>query len=229
MYCRKCGKEILDDSNFCNFCGTRVQLQTEEQGERALLPLEHTTITIKDCGTLDDFVLNAEILPISDVKQIRPWVRFCARMIDIIVVSIFVGLLVGIFIPHGLGWQLFAIVLRIISTILLEALLLSTWGMTLGKSLLQVYVRDTQGRKLTFSRAVKRCISALAWGLGFGIPIASLIFAYMSYDQIQEKGVAKWDIEGGSLVSHKKIGIPRIVVVVSLFIGLIWLVMGKIA
>jgi len=229
MYCRQCGKEILDDSNFCNFCGTRVQLQKQEQeqeqeqGKKPLLTLEHTLKTIKDRFTLDDSVLNTELLSISDVKQIHPWVRFWARMIDITVVSISVGLFVGLFIPHGLGWELFSIVIKIISAILLEAFLLSTWGMTLGKSLLQVYVRDPQGRKLNFSRSIKRCISAWAWGLGFGIPIASLIFAYMSYEHIQETGVAKWDIEGGSLVSHKKIGIPRIAVVVSLFIGLIWL------
>ena len=95
--------------------------------------------------------------------------------------------------------------------------------MTFGKSLLQVCVRDTQGRKLNFSQAIKRCVSAYAWGLGFGLPIVSLIFAYRSYDHIQETGVTKWDLEGGSIVRYNKIGIPRIAVVVSLFLGLIWL------
>ena len=224
MYCSKCGKQVSVESNFCNFCGARVQFPKEDQGEQAPFTLEHTLKTIKDRFPLDDSVLNTEILPIpiSDVKQIRPWVRFWARMIDITVVSIFVGLLVGIFLPHGLGWELFSIFIRIISAILLEAFLLSTWGMTLGKSLLQVYVRDLQGRKLNFSRAIRRCMFAWTWGLGFGIPIASLILAYMSYENIRETGVAKWDIEAGSLVVHKKIGILRIAVVMLFFIGLIW-------
>ncbi|MDR3667073.1 MAG: RDD family protein [Ignavibacteriaceae bacterium] len=200
-----------------------VELKKREQGEKPLLILEqHTLKTIKDRFSLDEPVLDTEWHPISDVKQSRPWVRFWARMIDIIVVSIFVSLFVGLFIPHGLGWELFSIFIRIISAILLEGYLLSTWGMTLGKSLLQVYVRDSQGRKLRFSQAIKRCISAWAWGLGFGIPIVSLIFAYLSYEHLQETGVAKWDSEGGSLVSHNKIGIPRLAVVVCLFIGLIW-------
>jgi len=104
MYCRKCGKV----SNFCNFCGTKVQLQKEDESEKASLTLVHILKTIKDRFPLDDSVLNTELLPISDVKQIRPWVRFWARMIDITVVSIFVGLFVGIFIPHGLDWELFS-------------------------------------------------------------------------------------------------------------------------
>jgi len=223
MYCSKCGKQISDESNFCNFCGASVQLRKDEKSEKASFALKHTLKTIKDRFPLDEPVINTDLHPISDAKQSRPWVRFWARMIDITVVSIFVGLLVGIFIPHGLDWELFSIFIRIISAILLEAFLLSTWGMTLGKSLLQVYVRDSQGRKLSFSQAMKRCISAWAWGLGFGIPIASLIFALLSYDRIRQTGVAKWDIESGSRVSHKKIGIPRIAVVVSLFIGLTWL------
>lgn len=223
MYCTKCGKQISVESNFCSFCGARVQLPKEDQSEKTSFALEHTLTTIKVRFPLDESVLNTELLPTSDVKQIRPWVRFWARLIDITVVSIFVGLLVGILIPHGLDWELFSIFIRIISAILLEAFLLSTWGMTLGKSLLQVYVRDTQGRKLNFSQAIKRCISAWTWGLGFGIPVVSLILAYMSYERIQETGVARWDIEADSLVSHKRIGFPRIAAVVALFTGLIWL------
>jgi hypothetical protein len=224
MYCKKCGIKISGDLNFCNFCGTRIPLQKEVQDENASLLLkQHNLKNIRPRFTLVGSALNAELLPISDVKQVRPWVRFWARMIDIIIVSIFGGLLVGIFIPRVLGWELFFTFITIISTILVEALLLSTWGMTPGKSLLQVYVRDPQGRKLHFSQAIKRCISVWTWGLGFGIPILSLIFLLLSYEHIQETAVAKWDIEGVSLVSHKEISIPKIGVVVSLFVGLIHL------
>ena len=62
MYCRKCGKEILADSNFCNFCGTKVQLQKEDQSEKASLTLVYILKTIKDKFPLDS-VLNTELLP----------------------------------------------------------------------------------------------------------------------------------------------------------------------
>jgi len=223
MYCSQCGEEISDESKFCNYCGIKVRLLKNGHHKKPSIILKDTPKTIKENNILEDTLLTTELLTISDVKQIRPWVRFWARMLDIYVVSIFVGLFVGIFIPHGLGWELVSILIRIISAILLEGILLSTWGMTIGKSLLQVYVRDPQGKKLNFSRAIKRCISAWAWGLGFGIPIASLILPYLAYERILETGVVRWDTEGNCLVSYKKIGIPRITVVVSLFIGLIWL------
>ena len=30
MYCNKCGKQIPDDSVFCNYCGVKVEIQSED-------------------------------------------------------------------------------------------------------------------------------------------------------------------------------------------------------
>lgn len=30
MFCNKCGKQIVDDSNFCNFCGAKVEILPQE-------------------------------------------------------------------------------------------------------------------------------------------------------------------------------------------------------
>lgn len=171
---------------------------------------------------IDNSVLAKE-LPISDVKQIRPWVRYWARLIDINIGSSLVGLFC-MFIPQVLKLGILTTAFISISfTIFLEALLLSTWGMTPGKSLFQVFVRNSEGGKLTFFQAVKRCISVWGWGLGFGIPVVSLILLGMSYQYIEENGVAKWDISSETHVSHRKIGIPRIVFIVVLSMGFLWL------
>ncbi|OLN27513.1 DnaJ domain-containing protein [Desulfosporosinus metallidurans] len=162
-----------------------------------------------------------------EVKQIRPWVRFWARLVDIYSGNALAGILIGIFIPQVLDQKIvgisFANIIGIPFTILLEGLLLSTWGMTLGKSLFQVFVRDSQGEKLSFLQAIKRSTSAWAWGLGFGVPFASFLLAGMSYQHIKETGVAKWDMDGNSFVSHRKIGIPRIAFIAVFFIGFLWL------
>ena len=31
MYCRKCGKWIPDDSNYCNYCGNKITLDKKEK------------------------------------------------------------------------------------------------------------------------------------------------------------------------------------------------------
>ena len=40
MYCRRCGKEIPDDSLVCPYCGTRVVLDTNDA------PLQNNTMAI---------------------------------------------------------------------------------------------------------------------------------------------------------------------------------------
>ena len=37
MYCRKCGKQIADDSSFCSFCGTEVYPIGKEDGKHLTL------------------------------------------------------------------------------------------------------------------------------------------------------------------------------------------------
>jgi uncharacterized membrane protein YvbJ len=33
MFCNKCGKEIPDNSSFCNFCGQKIELLNKEKKE----------------------------------------------------------------------------------------------------------------------------------------------------------------------------------------------------
>ena len=30
MYCNKCGKQLVDDSIFCNYCGVKIEIQNED-------------------------------------------------------------------------------------------------------------------------------------------------------------------------------------------------------
>ena len=39
MYCRKCGKWIPDDSNYCNYCGNKITLDKKEKRAVWLLVL----------------------------------------------------------------------------------------------------------------------------------------------------------------------------------------------
>ena len=39
MYCRKCGKSVPDDSNYCNYCGAEIETEETTKKSRFLAPL----------------------------------------------------------------------------------------------------------------------------------------------------------------------------------------------
>ena len=81
---------------------------------------------------------------IADVlkPQIRPWVRYAARMIDVMFWAFPAGMLIGVFAPHllsdepgsdyALGW------LVVVMWVFVEPLCLSVFGTTPGKWLLRI-------------------------------------------------------------------------------------------
>ena len=61
MFCTKCGKEIDDSAKFCKYCGSPVEVVTEE-------PLE----TSSDVGTAEDAEAFEE--PVFQPKNRKRWV-----------------------------------------------------------------------------------------------------------------------------------------------------------
>lgn len=54
--------------------------------------------------------------------------------------------------------------------------------------------------------------------MGIGFPIATLITLLIAYKKLTEEGITTWDRKGGFVVSHKKIGALRTIVMIFLFI-----------
>ena len=44
MYCNKCGKQLADDSIFCNYCGVKIEIQNED-----VVPKTQDDIIISAC------------------------------------------------------------------------------------------------------------------------------------------------------------------------------------
>ena len=68
MYCPNCGREIEENSKFCSICGSNLSSSTKP----------------------------AQDLSTESIPQIRPWVRFFARFIDIGIVSLLLMVVLGI-------------------------------------------------------------------------------------------------------------------------------------
>ena len=157
---------------------------------------------------------------VGSASQIRPWVRHWARSIDLCLAGLVCGLIWETIGPPVNTKYVIACILPAFLWVPVEAVLLSTWGTTLGKWLLRTTVLDSTGNKLTFSAALSRSLYVWAWGLGIGFPYATLVAELFAYLDLQNKGVTRWDREGGFRISHGIIGLHRGVVTIILFICL---------
>jgi len=160
------------------------------------------------------------------VAQVRPWVRYWARMFDIYLAAIAGGIVVGILNPdafNGQGsGQLFGL-LGIFAWVFIESLLLSTTGTTPGKWLFKTRLIPPSGEKPDYSTALSRSFKVWWRGLGIGFPLASLITLLVAHGKLTKNGTTTWDEEDGFSVAHERIGPLRVIVAVIFFIGFLLL------
>jgi len=153
-------------------------------------------------------------------RQIRPWVRYFARILDIFFFSVLVGFMLGMFVPSVLDIPSALLGMAILFIwIFQESILLANCGTTPGKWLFKMKVRNSKGQKLTFSEALNRSFSVWLKGMGAGVPIISLITLLTSRSKLKRDAITAWDEEGGFVVTHGKIGALRSVVIVVLLLG----------
>ncbi len=158
------------------------------------------------------------------VSQVRPWVRYLARIVDIWIFSVLVGFTAGIFAPLILNVPEAVLTMGILFVwVFQESILLANCGTTPGKWLFKIKVRDSRGRNLSFSDALNRSFSVLFKGMGAGIPVISLISLLSSKSKLKKDGITTWDEDGGHVVTHEKIGAARsivIAVIILIFLSL---------
>ena len=90
--------------------------------------------------------------------------------------------------------------LMLMVVLLLEPLLLTLFGTTPGKWLTGVHVMHKDGRKLTYTEALKRTWGVLLYGLGLGVPVIELIFQYQGLNTVYSGNPTKWDQQAESEV-----------------------------
>ena len=149
----------------------------------------------------------------SNVSQIRPLVRFAARMIDINVFMMFVGFFIGVFQGQS---NAVIIILALFILNFSEAYLISTCSTTFGKWLCGTYVYDSDGSRLAYSKALKRSFLVYVSSCGLYLPIISLATMGSEFVMLRKKGKTYVDDKGDFLVKHRKIGAIKTLFIVSL-------------
>lgn len=162
--------------------------------------------------------------PLTDydrsLSQVRPWIRYWARMFDLC----FFGFLMGIALVFIHPRFVFRINFNIIGIvelflwIFVETTLLTLWGNTPGKKLFKIKVRKSTGGQFNYFGILSRSFNVWIRGLALGIPLASLITLILSYNKLKNEGITSWDRDGGFVVEHGKIGALRGTIGILLFV-----------
>ncbi len=142
----------------------------------------------------------------------HPWRRFFARHVDSIIYLICAApaILIVAFLTAIIGpklaepdfvGQLICIAVFVPVALLIETILLATWGTTPGKRLFGLKVHASNGDKLNFQQALVRCLwfYGLIYIIGF-IPIVAIIIIYIQYRKLRHSGYTSWDRQNKTIV-----------------------------
>jgi uncharacterized RDD family membrane protein YckC len=156
----------------------------------------------------------------TDVSP-HPWRRFGARLLDIQVMGTFMTFLAGVglyAVSPGLFAGVFGrsnqlldrLLMAWILTVLVipaNALTIGLAGSSIGKWLFGIRVVRKDGRRLGVLRAFMRELRVLFMGLGFNLPLISLVTMGMSYGKLEDRRATSWDLAQRNLVLHRPRGI----------------------
>lgn len=204
-FCTGCGKSLMGTMRICPYCGGK---SFSNSPPSIPLPTQRQNVT-------------ASAAPPLTGAQVRPWVRYWARTLDICLMTIPIGFLLGIFAPLFVMQKSNDALLGIVALFLyvfVEALLLSSFGTTPGKWLFKIQLAHASGNPISYSQALTRAIKVWWRGLGIGFPIVGLITNVVAYERLKRYGITSWDREGNFVVAHEKIGTARILVAIAFFI-----------
>lgn len=212
----------------------RQELEKIEEGIKYTLEVGETKgqplFQIESKVTIDKIVDRGkqikEELQYSHISGVRPWIRYWARAIDMLLWTFFIWIIELAFIPYqtilwinSLAWGMVSTFIAFFLWSFLEALFLSRWGFTPGKWILCTEVTDVSGYKLTYKAAFKRVWNVFVYGEAFQVPILSVITNILCFNRLKEQGKTKWDQEGSIRVMHRRIGPAKILLAVLILSG----------
>jgi hypothetical protein len=160
-------------------------------------------------------------------EEPRPWIRFFARWVDIALLSVIMGVILGIMAPEVVEGAPRGVMnlVSFVTWVPVEAFLLSIWGTTPGKALLNVRLRavDVQSR-IPFGLALRRSVAVWIYGTAIGLPFVIWIAAFFAMRDLKKNGITRWDevhrfhVEHGRITAGRGLAVAFVMIV---FFGLI--------
>jgi len=182
----------------------------------------------------------AQALP--PVAQVRPWVRYWARMIDLNLFGFafafvtFVTFVIDTVYDSSVALDIFYHVTYIelgfasvFAWVFIEPLCLWLIGTTPGKWLFKIRIAPPPGETIKYSTALLRSFRVWWRGLAAGLPLISLLTLAIAHRNLKQKGITSWDRDGKFTVTHDNIGPLRVIlgIMLILLFPAIWHFSGK--
>jgi len=223
MFCTQCGERVPEGSRYCPACGQEVHGISAPKDN--VVENESTNQTVpQPTPTREE---------IDSAQRVRPWVRYWARMFDVVLFSLpagfLIGLVIGLVFPNAFnepGSEHIGGIVILFSWAFVEAGLLSTFGTTPGKALFKVRLTCTSSSGFTYSSALNRSIKVWWRGLGTGFPIVSLVTLIVAYNKLTRNLRTSWDADGGYIVQHERIGPARVFFAIAFFVAFFMLIVA---
>lgn len=138
-------------------------------------------------------------------NQSSPWTRFLARLLDY---SLFYSLLILPFFFASLIENdlihLAAIYLLPLLWVPLEAVFTSLLGTTPGKFLFGIFLKNTENKKIPFSKALKRAFKVWYKGVFGNLPLINLYWIVKRFLEIRKNGFLSFDKDAGIVLVQKR-------------------------
>ena len=155
---------------------------------------------------------SAANLEILTFPRGRPLVRFIARMFDLSLFTLIFITFVSIFSPELIlhTSKIILFVINLLLWVLIEPMILSIFGNTVGKALMNTKIKSQNGDSIHFHTAFKRSFLVILAGMGLGVPLINFICNLFSLFDLRKNGMSTWDRKSGTIVLYGKVNMPRI-------------------
>jgi hypothetical protein len=213
MTCPQCGGARRQFDRYCEHCGARL----EEIATSA--PVAPASL---------DLMQGAGVVAQSDAAspQVRPWIRYWARMLDLYLFGALAGLAYALGSPGAFSTpgedQAFGL-LATLGWVFTEAGLLAAFGTTPGKYLLNIRLvpPGDSARPAAYGIALTRSFRIWWRGIGAGIPLVAMVTMLVAHRRLTRQGACSWDRDGEWRVVHGPVGFARGAAAVLVFVGMV--------
>lgn len=137
--------------------------------------------------------------PDSGLQLAGPWRRYLARYVDIIILSnaIIFGVVQPLFGRTDALLEKMLIAMAVLPVALvINAAIVTIFGNSLGKTILGIVIRpDPSSGPVDFMWSLRREFQVWLYGLGLGVPPATLVMAILNYQMVKGGGSTNYDLE----------------------------------